>query len=68
MERSAMTEFLELTAKIARREYLPSLEKCRTIRDARAEVQRYDDYHGYLAQKLKEIWDRLEREVTNERS
>ena len=59
----ARLRLLEIAAKLARREYLPSLERCRTIRDARAEVGRYDDYHGRLASELKTIWDELSTET-----
>lgn len=52
-------QLVKLAAKMARRELLPSLEKCRTIREARAEVQRYDNSHAYFAQDLKRISDSL---------
>ncbi|HEY6766613.1 MAG TPA: hypothetical protein VI386_17780 [Candidatus Sulfotelmatobacter sp.] len=47
---------LKVAAQVARRAYLPSLERCRTIGDAREEIYRYDDIHARLAQELKEIW------------
>lgn len=54
-----LLQLLKIAAKIARREYFPSLEKCRTIHDARAEVARYDDYQGVLAMDLKAVHDDL---------
>jgi protein-arginine kinase activator protein McsA len=54
---TAQTRFLKLISAIARREYLPAMDKCRTIQDARAEVLRFDDRHAALAQTLKAIWD-----------
>ena len=49
------TEILRIAAEIIRREYLPSLEKCRTIQHARQEVQRMDNRHVDLAMRLKEL-------------
>ena len=60
----AMRDLLEIAARIARREYLPNVDRCRTISDVRKEVRRYDDYHGHLAMRLKSVWDELK---TNDR-
>jgi hypothetical protein len=53
----ARAKLLNIAAKVARREYLPSLEKCRTINDAHVEVGRYDKYHATLAMDLKAVFD-----------
>ena len=51
------TRLLDVAARVARRKYLPSLEKCRTINDARCVVRKMDKEHVSLAAELKEIWD-----------
>lgn len=53
------TKLLKIAAKVARREYMPSLENCRTISDARIEVRRMDDLHAQLAWELKTVLDAL---------
>lgn len=53
------TKLLKIVAKVARREYMPSLENCRTISDARIEVRRMDDLHAQLAWELKTVLDAL---------
>jgi hypothetical protein len=55
----AVGDLLKLAARVARREYLPSLERCHTICDARIELSCMDDRHGELAMQLKDIWNKL---------
>lgn len=52
-------QLIKLAAKMARRELLPALDKCRTIADARREVERFDNSHAYFAQDLTRIADSL---------
>jgi len=56
------TRLLDVAARVAHRKYLPSLEKCRTINDARCVVRKMDKEHVSLAAELKEIWDAYPRE------
>ena len=49
------TELINIAAQIVRLEYLPSLDRCRTIQDARREVARMSEQHIVLALKLKEL-------------
>lgn len=60
-EERSLHDLLELSAQVVRRVYLPSLERCRTITDARREVDRHDSSHAYLAMELKKVWDVLAR-------
>jgi hypothetical protein len=60
--RHFITQLTNLTAKIARREYLPNLEKCRTIRDARRVVIQMEDKQMALVRDFKTIIDCM-REV-----
>ena len=62
----AKLRLLELAAKIARSEYLPSLERCKTLRAANAEIRAMDDRHGQLAMELKAIWDELPEPICPE--
>lgn len=56
-QRAIESKLIALAAQIVRREYLPSLEKCRTIRDAKAEVLRYDSRHVDLGMAINKIAD-----------
>lgn len=54
-----VTELIKIDAEIANRRYLPSLENARTIRDARAIVDRYDGYQMTLVERIKKVVDSL---------
>ena len=54
-----VTELIKLAASVVRREYLPNLERCRTIRDARDEISRHDSRHVDLGMKIKAVAARL---------
>lgn len=56
------TELIKIAASVVHREYLPSLERCRTIQDAMAEVARFDSRHVDLAMKIKAVADRIRGE------
>jgi hypothetical protein len=53
--RGLLQRLTGIAAKVARRQYLPSLERCKTIRHANHEVNRYDAFHAELAQQLADI-------------
>jgi Protein of unknown function (DUF551) len=58
-EQPALAHLLEVAAKIVRREYLPPLESCKNIGQARTLIARYGATHAALGMELKSIFDKL---------
>jgi hypothetical protein len=58
-EQPALAHLLEVAAKIVRREYLPTLESCKNIGQARTLIARYGATHAALGMELKSIFDKL---------
>jgi hypothetical protein len=58
-QRENVTDLIHIAGAVVRREYLPILERCRTIQDARYEIERYDSRHVDLAMKIKAVAERI---------
>jgi hypothetical protein len=60
-------DLCRIASELVQLRFLPTLESCRNIGQARHLVGRYEEHHKKLGMRIKELYDQLEYRVKEQK-